>query len=183
MTGAAPGVGSEMTLGLRIALTHLTSRKRQTVMSLLGITLGVAFFMAVSSLMRGSEQDFIKRLIDSSPHITVSDEYRAPPPQPIAAAYEDGAVALHNLKPKTETRGIRGYKQKLELIGSLPGTRVAPVLTGQAIVAFAGKEQGVSMNGVIPSLMATVSDITEKIVAGSLETLAVDPNGIVVGRC
>jgi lipoprotein-releasing system permease protein len=138
--------------------------------------------MAVSSLMRGSEQDFIKRLIDSSPHITVSDEYRTPPPQPIAAAYEDGAVALHNLKPKTETRGIRGYKQKIELIGSLPGTRVAPVLTGQAIVAFAGKEQGVSMNGVIPSLMATVSDITQKIVAGSLEALAVDPNGIVVGR-
>jgi lipoprotein-releasing system permease protein len=28
--------------------------------------------------MRGSEQDFIKRLVDNSPHITVWDDVRRP---------------------------------------------------------------------------------------------------------
>jgi lipoprotein-releasing system permease protein len=171
-----------MPLGLKIALVHLTSRRRQTIMSLLGITLGVAFFMAVSSLMRGSERDFIKRLIDSAPHITVSDEFRTLPEQPVSMAYAEGAVALHGLKPKTETRGIRGYKQKLSLIAELPGLRVAPVLSGQGILTFAGKEQGVTMYGVIPEMMAGVSDIEEKIVAGSLEALSADPNGVVIGQ-
>ena len=97
-----------MPLGLQIALTHLTSRRRQTVMSLLGVALGVAFFVAVSSLMRGSEADFIKRLIDTAPHITVSDEYRTPPEQPVMLAYAGGAITLHSLKPKNELRGIRG---------------------------------------------------------------------------
>ena len=98
-------------------------------MSLLGIALGVAFFMAVSSLMRGSEQDFIKRLINSAPHITVSDEFRPPPRTTGHGSLFGGAVALRDLKPKTETRGIRGYKQKLAFIENLRGVRVAPVLS------------------------------------------------------
>jgi lipoprotein-releasing system permease protein len=171
-----------MPLGLKIALTHLTSRRRQSAMSLLGIALGVAFFMAVSSLMRGSERDFIKRLVDSSPHITVSDEFRTVPLQPVVEAYSGGAVALHGLKPKTETRGIRGYKQKLPMIEGLPGVRVAPVLSGQGILTFAGKEHGVTVNGVIPEMMTGVSDIEEKFVAGSLQALSADQNGIVIGR-
>ncbi|WP_119421941.1 ABC transporter permease [Desertibaculum subflavum] len=171
-----------MPLGLRIALIHLTHRRRQTVMSLLGITLGVAFFMAVSALMRGSEADFIDRLIDAAPHITVSDEFRTPPEQPVVKSYAGGAIRLHGLKPQTDTRGIRGYKQKLPLLDAMPGVRVAPVLSGQAILTFAGKEQGVTLNGVLPELMGGVSDIEEKIVAGSLQALAADPNGIVFGR-
>ena len=50
---------------LDIAIAHLTSRKRQTLVSLTGVVLGVAFFLAVSALMRGSEKDFIKRLVDN----------------------------------------------------------------------------------------------------------------------
>ena len=55
-----------MSLQLSIAVTQLISRRRPTLVSLTGIALGVAFFLAVSSLMRGSERDFIKRLIDNS---------------------------------------------------------------------------------------------------------------------
>lgn len=151
-------------------------------MSMLGIVLGVAFFLAISALMRGSEADFIQRMIDNAPHITVSDEYRAPPPQPARLAYPDAALTLMGLKARTETRGIRGYKQKLAAITELPGLRVAPVLTGQAIITSAGKERGVTMNGVVPRLMANVSDIEDKMVAGSLAALGANPNGIIIGR-
>ena len=69
-------------LTVSIAVSHLLSRKRQTIVSLLGISLGVAFFLAVSAMMSGSEKDFIKRLVDNSPHVTVYDEFRNPRPQP-----------------------------------------------------------------------------------------------------
>ena len=59
-----------------IALKQLLDRKRQSLVSLMGIVLGVAFFLAISSLMQGSEKDFISRLVDNSPHITVNDEFR-----------------------------------------------------------------------------------------------------------
>lgn len=169
-------------LRLDIALAHLTSRKRQTLVSLSGVVLGVAFFLAVSSMMRGSERDFLKRLVDNSPHITVSDEYRRPRLQPAAIRWSDGAVAISNVKPQTETRGIRGYRQKLEVVESLPALRVAPVLVGSAVLTFAGREEGVTLSGIVPASLKGVSTIDEKIVAGSIDALAGNPSGIVIGK-
>jgi lipoprotein-releasing system permease protein len=167
---------------IEVALAHLTHRKRQTLVSLTGVVLGVAFFLAVSSLMRGSEKDFLKRLVDNSPHITVSDEYRLPRVQPAVLRWANGAVHISSVKPQTETRGIRGYRQKLEFVESLPGLRVAPVLVGSAVLSFAGQQEAVTLSGVVPATMKTVSTIEEKIVEGSLGALSANPNGIVIGK-
>lgn len=99
-----------MNLATSIALSHLMSRRRQTVVSVLGISLGVAFFLAISGLMRGSEEDFIQRLVDNSPHITVYDEYRHPRLQPVEIVYPDAVYELHGIQPRTEIKGIRQYK-------------------------------------------------------------------------
>jgi lipoprotein-releasing system permease protein len=171
-----------VSLRLDIALAHLTSRRRQTLVSLSGVVLGVAFFLAVSSLMRGSEKDFLRRLVDNSAHITVSDEYRAPREQPAEARWAGGAVGIRNVKPQTETRGIRGYRQKLELVEAMPGVRVAPVLVGSAAVVFAGRQEGITLSGVVPESLKGVSTIEDKVVEGSLDALAANPGGIVVGR-
>ena len=133
-------------------------------------------------MMRGSEKDFLKRLVDNSPHITVSDEYRLPRVQPAALRWRDGAIAISNVKPQTETRGIRGYGQKLEFVESLPGVRVAPVLVGSAVLTFAGRQEGVSLSGVVPASLKGVSTIDEKIIDGSIDALAGNPNGIVIGK-
>ncbi|HPE74203.1 MAG TPA: ABC transporter permease [Candidatus Competibacter sp.] len=171
-----------MSLQLSIAVTQLISRRRPTLVSLTGIALGVAFFLAVSSLMRGSERDFIKRLIDNSPHITVSDEYRKAQRQPAVEQWPDGAVEVRRVKPLTEVRGIRGHAQKLVFIESLPGLRAAPVLMGSVVLTFAGRNEGVTLNGIIPAKMKGVSTIEEKLTQGSLEALAANPNGIVIGE-
>jgi lipoprotein-releasing system permease protein len=170
-----------MRIQLQVALTHLTGRTRQTFVSLTGVILGVAFFLAVSSLMRGSEKDFIKRLIDNSPHITVYDEYRLPRTQPAELRWADGAVRISNVKPQTETRGIRGYREKLEFVESMPGLKVAPVLVGSAVLVFAGREESVTLSGVVPDKMKTVSTLEEKMIEGSIDALAANPNGIVIG--
>jgi len=130
-----------MAIALDVALAHLTSRKRQTLVSLTGVVLGVAFFLAVSSLMRGSEKDFIKRLVDNSPHITVYDDVRHGRAQPAELRWPDAAVSVRNVKPPRETRGIRGWPQRLEFIEALPGVRAAPVLAGAAVLTFAGRQQ------------------------------------------
>ena len=58
------------TLLVSIAVKHLLARKRQSLVSLLGIVLGVAFFLAISTMMLGSEADFIRRLVDNTPHLS-----------------------------------------------------------------------------------------------------------------
>ena len=171
-----------MQLVLSIAVKHLVSRKRQTLVSLSGIMLGVAFFLAVSSLMRGSERDFIERLIDNSPHITVSDEYRGASVQPATLRWPGGAVELRGVKPRSEVRGIRGIQQKLAFIGALPGQRAAPVLTGSVVLTFAGREQAAALNGVVPEKMKLVSTLEQKLIQGSMDSLSANPNGVIVGE-
>lgn len=171
-----------MRVQLTIALAHLRQRPRSTLVSLLGIMLGVAFFLAVSALMRGSEQDFLKRLVDNSPHITVMDQYRTPHVQPAALRWPGAALAISNVKPQQETRGIRNYRNLLEAIQNMPGVRVAPVLRGSAVLTFAGQQQGVSLSGIVPARMKDVSTIDEQMVAGTLDELAAAPNGLIIGQ-
>lgn len=170
-----------MNLHLDIALSHLRSRRRQTIVSLLGVVLGVAFFLAVSALMRGSERDLISRLVDTQPHITVYDEFRNARPQPARMLYPDAAVAIRGVKPRSERRGIRQYKQKLAAIDAIDGVQAAPILAAQAIFSFAGRDEAVTLSGIDPARMQGVSSIDDDIIAGRLDAVDANPNGIIIG--
>jgi lipoprotein-releasing system permease protein len=170
-----------MPVFVTIALRHLLTRKRQTLVSLLGIVLGVAFFLAISSMMQGSETDFIHRLIDNSPHITVTDEFRNPHIQPVAQLYPGALVQMHRVKPETETRGIRGYEQDLDYLRTIQGLQASPTLQGQGLLSFAGKDEALSLNGMIPKDIASVSTIGNYMVDGSIKDLIENPDGIIIG--
>ncbi|HAT8578723.1 TPA: FtsX-like permease family protein [Legionella pneumophila] len=171
-----------MKLFLKIALKHLLARKRQSLVSLMGIVLGVAFFLTISSLMQGSEKDFIKRLVDNSPHITIIDEYRNPRIQPIQQLHTHGAIEIRSVKPLTEPRGIRGYEQTINNLSlTIPGIVISPVLIGQALINYAGKDYSVTLNGMIPEEIKKVSTIENYMTSGSIDDLIVNPDGIVLG--
>lgn len=170
-----------MPLFLNIALRHLMARRRQTFVSLMGIALGTAFFLAIAAMMQGSETDFIHRLIDNSPHITIQDEYRNSQIQPVARLYPGAVVQMHRVKPETETRGIRNYKQDLDYLRRLPGLQASPMLQGQGLLSFAGKDMGLSLNGMVPKDIESVSTIGQYMVEGSIKDLVEDPDGIIIG--
>ncbi|MCE7886913.1 MAG: ABC transporter permease [Alphaproteobacteria bacterium PRO2] len=171
-----------MRLTVFIALRHLLARKRQSVVSLLGIIIGVAFFLAISSLMQGSQKDFIARLVDNSPHITISDEYRGVKKQPVEDEYPGALIELRNVKPLTETRGIRGYRRIVEGLKRQPGVRASPVLSGQAILSFAGKDVNIVLNGMVPEDIRDITTIEEHMLQGSVDDIIADRNGIAVGK-
>lgn len=171
-----------MLVVFHIARTHLMSRKRQTAVSLLGIVLGVGFFLGVSSLMQGSEQDFIHRLVDNSPHITLKDEFRQAPQQPVLLTYPDAAVSVRHVKPKDERRGIRNYKEKLARVTGMAGVQVAPLLSGTAVASYAGRDRGVSITGLVPEQMRGVSIIESLMTVGNLDSLNANADGIIIGK-
>lgn len=75
-----------MPLILSIALTHVRGRLRQSVVSVLGVMLGVGFSIAMAALMQGSQEDFIATLVDAMPHVEVSDEIRNAAPRRLPAS-------------------------------------------------------------------------------------------------
>ena len=141
----------------------------------------MAFFLAIASLMRGSEEDFVRRLVDNTPHITIVDEYRTPRKQPVEQLYPAGAVHIESVKPITETRGIRGFEQALQVIRQRTGALASPVLTSQAVVTYAGREHGITLYGMIPSEIKDVSTIRNYMIQGTIDDLVANPDGIIVG--
>ena len=76
-----------MNLILTIALTHVRRRPRQTFVAIAGVMTGVGFSIMMAAIMEGSQDDFIRTLVNALPHISVTDELRAPSRQPAEAVY------------------------------------------------------------------------------------------------
>lgn len=170
-----------MKLLLDIAMTHMRGRIRQTAISVAGVATGVGFSIGMASLMQGSQDDFIARVIDNTPHIVVKDEYRDPPRQPAMQAFEDGAIALKGLKPKEELRGIRNPLPRVASLDAMPGVAAAPVLRGQVVVRYGGKDLAVALVGIDPRRERRVSNIESDMIEGALNDLYTAANGVIVG--
>lgn len=165
----------------QIAGKHLLGRRRQTLVAVSGVAVGVGFFLAVSSLMVGSQRDFINTLVNAAPHIVISDEVRSPQPQPAFSAF-DGAVALHGYKVRNEARGIKDWQQIVAAAREIPGAIVAPSLTGAITLRLSGREEPLSLVGVDPDLEAKISTIEDNLRVGHLHDLDITQGGIIVGE-
>ena len=57
---------------LKIALTHLFSKKRQTIVAMLGVTFGIAIFIFQAGLMSGFQDFFIQETVNTTANIRIS---------------------------------------------------------------------------------------------------------------
>jgi len=167
---------------ISIARAYVTSRPRQTMVSVLGVTMGVGFYVGISALMQGFQADFVKRIVDISPHVVIRDEFRVPPPQPVATEHKDWAVELRGVKPRDEPRGIRSADAILTALAAEKGMSFAPTLTGQAFLRYGGKDTGLTVMGIDAMKERPVSSLATDMIDGSLDDLAENANGIIIGR-
>ncbi len=171
-----------MRMTFAIATEYIRNRKRQAVLSILGVMLGVSFFIAIAGMMRGMHEFFIEKLIDVVPHIKIIDEFRIPPPQPVYKAYPDAAIQLRGIKPKEELRGIRGAKNIIAQLESRQDLRVSPALQGQAFLRYGGKDIATNLIGIDPKKEQLTSNLMRDMTVGSLNDLLTNSNGIIVGK-
>ncbi|MFO1189193.1 MAG: ABC transporter permease [Alphaproteobacteria bacterium] len=164
-----------------IALTHLLGRKRQSLVSIGGVALGVGFFIAIAALMQGFQRDFVRRIVDTSPHIVIRDDFRKPSPQPVDSEFRDAAVLLQGQKPRDERRGIRNARAKLTDLVERPDMAIAPVLSGQIFLRYGAKDVSASLIGIEPDRERKVTKLESDMIAGSLDDLERTANGIILG--
>ncbi len=168
-------------LPLTIALAHLRSRRRQTAVSVLGVALGVSVFIAVTGLMGGFQSFFRGQMIDTNPHIVISDEVRHPAPQPLALLHRGAAVEVHRILPRDPVRGIANAGEILDALAEMPGVAAAPTLRGQMLLRRAGRDYAVSAIGIDPVREMRVTALAKDMKQGSLEALGTRPDGVVMG--
>jgi lipoprotein-releasing system permease protein len=168
-------------LPLSIALAHLRTRRRQTLVSMLGVTLGVGVFISISGMMQGFEGYFRSQIIETNPHIVISDEIRQPAPQPLQMLRPRDAVAIRRILPRDPVRGISGAGAILEALATMPGLAAAPTLRGQVILRRAGRDYAETALGIVPAQETRVASLARDMVQGSLDALATRSDGIIIG--
>ncbi|MCX8145357.1 MAG: ABC transporter permease [Azovibrio sp.] len=170
-----------MGLVLELALGHLGQRKRQTLVSVAGVALGVGFFIGMMALMGGFQQYFITQVIDSWPHIIIKDEFREPAQQPVFRAYPGAAVRLDSLKPRDELKGIRNAREILAALETSPYA-TAPTLRTQVFYRYGAREVAATLVGIDPKREVQVTQLARDINQGSLDALYSTANGVILGE-
>jgi len=149
-------------LPIFIALRYVFTRQEQgfisfvSLVSWLGLILGVAAMIVVLSVMNGFDQELRQRILRVMPHGFVSWE--------AATSVQDWqALAL-------ELEGMPGVEA------------TAPLISGKALVAFGNETVAVELNGVLPEREYAISDLQESLLVGRLEDLKENEYGIILGQ-
>lgn len=144
-----------------IGLRYTRAKRRNhfisfiSVISILGIAIGVATLITVLSVMNGFEKELRERILGMVSHATIS---------PIQG-------------------GIRNWEGLIEQAKRHPlVTGAAPYIEGEGLMKSGSSVHGVSIRGVLPEYEATVSEVAAKMIDGSLGNLAAGEYGIVLGR-
>lgn len=168
-----------MPLIFDIAVTHIAGRGRQTLVAVLGVAVGVGFSIAMAALMQGGQDDFVKQLVDTMPHVDITDEQRTARRQPSEDIFS--TVAISGLRPRDDRRGIINPTAATSWLESWVPGRFAESLKTQGVIRYSSREVGASIIGVEPERERGVSPIVEDFVKGSFAALDAGGNNVLVG--
>jgi lipoprotein-releasing system permease protein len=168
-----------MKLVLSIAWTHIRRRARQTLVAVVGVMTGVGFSVMMAAMMEGSQDDFIRTLVDALPHISVTDQLREPSRQPADSLY--AAAEFHGLTPDVRRPGIKNPMATIAALrGWVPGA-ITPSVQSKAVLRFAGRNVAINIIGIDPRSETEVSNLGTHMRQGTVQALYRASNAILLG--
>ncbi len=108
-------------LAFEIAATHLLTKKKQSLVAMLGVTFGISMFIIMISFMTGVNQFLEDMAMDNTPHIRIYKPVEIKEETIIHkhATASDWKVVSHQ-KPKSELPKIKNGLQLAEGIEEMP---------------------------------------------------------------
>jgi lipoprotein-releasing system permease protein len=153
-----------MAFELFVALRYLLARRKQAFISLislistLGVAVGVMALVIALALMTGLQGELRDRILGSTAHVYV-----------------------------WRTGGIEDYHAEVARLRRIEGVVGAgPAILGKALVSTSRADAFISLKGVDPALEPGVTDIQRAMLRGNISALVPptedDPPGILIGR-
>lgn len=147
-------------LSLFIGLRYTQAKRRNhfisfiTLVSIIGIALGVMVLITVLSVMNGFDKELKDRILGVAPHVTVF-----------------GAA-----------KGISDWQDLSAQLQQYSGVKVAtPFVEGQGLLTHSGLTHFSLLQGIEPTEENKALDLESKMIAGSLQDLQAGRFGLVIG--
>ncbi len=146
----------EYFVGLRYIRSHSSNRFISfiSMISMLGIALGVAVLIIVLSVMNGFEEELRSRILSMTSHATVSGG----------------------------DQGLDNWESAISVVEKDPRVRsAAPFIEGEAMLIGEDEVSGALVRGIVPEREREVSAVADLLVEGSLADLQAGSYLIVLG--
>lgn len=168
----------------RIAFVHLRERKRQTLLTALGVAVGSAMLVTTISVARGSSSNVVAKVIDTAPHVVISAE-RVTPLVPDNIIVQNGgrvAMVTKNITPDRQDV-IKNYAGAVRSIRSIKELlSISPFVLSKVIARNKTRVTPCVARGVVPQLESEIAGLKKNLIEkNALEELAYTPGGILVG--
>jgi lipoprotein-releasing system permease protein len=153
-----------MPFELHVALRYLLAKRKQafisviSLISTLGVIVGVMALVIALALMTGLQEEVRDRILGSNPHIYVWN-----------------------------TAGITDYQAEAAKLRSIPGVvGAAPAILGEALISAADTSSPVQLKGIEPALESQVTAVESSLQSGTVSALTShpedEPDGILLGK-
>lgn len=170
---------------IKIALTHLFSKKRQTIVAMLGVTFGIAIFIFQAGLMSGFQSTFIEETVNTTANIRIFNEAEKNRPSILDKinTSPDHWNAVQNQKPKDEQTKIKNGYQIISILEKDPRIAgVSPFLGSQAIFKIGIAQIAGRVSGVNIIKENILFNVSKNMTQGDITKLQTIPNGIILGE-
>ncbi|HZR26505.1 MAG TPA: FtsX-like permease family protein [Vicinamibacterales bacterium] len=149
---------------LHVAIRYLLAKRKQafisviSLISTLGVTVGVMAVVIALALMTGLQQELRDRILGSNAHVYVFKQ-----------------------------SGVTDYKAEVEKMMNLPHVLgAAPAIHGMGLASVASKASAIQIKGIDPQLEPNVTDLGTAIKSGSVGAVRPagpdDRDGILLGK-
>ena len=173
-------------VNFRVVKVHLLSRKRQTIVAMLGVTFGIGMFILMMSFMKGMNDFFEDILLSVTPDIRIYNDYKTDYSSSVAKQFfgekSTNWIIVHHPRPKQINLGLKNAPGIIEDLRKNDQVQVvSPLVSSQVFFNYGPVQLGVMVDGVNIMDEDQLFGLAEKMSSGRPENLLTTDNGILLG--
>ncbi len=168
-----------------LAIRQLVSRKRQTILTTLGIVLGTAAYVAISGIMLGFQSFIVEQLLNNDSHIRISSKEKPIFAHSLDSDFFSEKESVNWLSPPSGRKDNakiehpQGWFERLDHDSHV--VAYSPQLSIQAIVRRGKVVQGARLMGSDVFIQEKVTNIKDYMIEGKFQDIGYSGNKIIVG--
>ncbi len=173
-------------LASQIAVTHLLTKKKQSIIAMLGVTFGISMFIIMVSFMTGVNQFTEDMAMDNTPHVRIYKPIELQENKIVATnktiADKDWYVVEHQ-KPKNEPPKIKDGLALMKQIEAMPEVLgVAPQVASQVFFNNGPVQIPGNILGIDVKKQEELFSLDKKMDYGDLDNLLKGSDVVVMGK-
>lgn len=170
-------------LAFQIAVTHLVTKKKQSIIAMLGVTFGISMFIIMISFMTGVNQFLEDMTMDNTPHVHIYKPIEIRDRKIITAPSKDNWLVVTHQKPKNELPRIKNGFLLMDHLEEMPEVMgVAPQVSSQVFYNNGPVQIPGNIFGIDVKKQEKLFGLDKKMDVGALEDLLKGSDVIAIGR-